>query len=279
MKKYILVLAALTMFFYGAKSKPLFVVTSEPAAMILKELAGNRAEIMTLTPPGSSPHTYSPKPSQMIKAQRAEALFYIADKLDGWATKIPTDNKVELISLLPSDNLLRFKSGSIDPHFWLDPVTVASLTDELANKLSFYDKANAAFYKSKAKNFNQKLKNIIKKAERKLSGVKKGKVFLFHPSFRYFLNRFGFEYGGAIETSPGKEPTPSYLNELSKKVKNCDRKVIFSEPQLPEAPAKSLAEASGAKIFILDPVGGVKGRENYEELIMYNVKQFYKAFK
>jgi len=74
MKNYILALAVFLLIISNAYSKPLFVAASEPAAMIIKELAQNKAEIMTLTPPGSSPHTYSPKPSQMIKAQKAKAV-------------------------------------------------------------------------------------------------------------------------------------------------------------------------------------------------------------
>ena len=97
-------------------------------------------------------------------------------------------------------------------------------------------------------------------------------VFLFHPSFLYLLKRYGLVYGGSIEPSAGKEPSPNSIVNLVKKIKESGVHAIFSEPQFPEAPAKAVAEAAHVNIFTLDPNGGIKGRETYSEIIMYNVR-------
>ena len=82
---------------------------------------------------------------------------------------------------------------------------------------------------------------------------------------------------GSIETSPGKEPSAEYTMELIKKIKKAKAKALFTEPQLPEGPAKTIAEAASLKLYVLDPIGGFEGRKNYFDLIKYNTDIFCKA--
>ncbi len=86
-------------------------------------------------------------------------------------------------------------------------------------------------------------------------------------------------YAGAIETSPGKEPTMKTTARIIKKIKASGTKALFTEPQLPKGPAKVIAEAANLKIFVLDPVGGDKGKKKYSDLILYNAKVFARALK
>ncbi|MDP2363867.1 MAG: zinc ABC transporter substrate-binding protein, partial [Ignavibacteria bacterium] len=96
---------------------------------------------------------------------------------------------------------------------------------------------------------------------------------------RYFIRRYGLEYLGSVESSPGKEPTPRYIAELIKKIKDNKVKSVFSETELPEASAKAVAEAAKVSVFQLDPLGGVKGRTNYTDIMLYNTEIFIKALK
>ena len=104
-------------------------------------------------------------------------------------------------------------------------------------------------------------------------------VFLFHPSFRYMLKRYKLIYLGAIETSPGKEPSPKYVLQIVEKINSSGAKALFTEPQLPNAPAKTIAEAAGVSLYELDPIGGVKGKMSYSDLILYNADLLAKALK
>ena len=56
-------------------------------------------------------------------------------------------------------------------------------------------------------------------------------------------------------------------------------KAIFTHPQLPDRAAKLLAEASGIRVYQLDPIGGVEGTETYEQLLLYNTEVLKEALK
>lgn len=277
-----------------APQKHVFVCTGHPVYAIINEIVGGRSEVVRLVPPGASPHTYSPIPSDMNKVQASNALFYVSNELDAWAKGLPAKNKIELIKLLPREFRKNFDDGhshnegkhihatgeeQIDPHFWTDPLTVKALLPNLVETLSSIDPANAKTYKSNADAFGKRLDLLNTQVEGMLQKVKGKPVFLFHPSFRYFLKRYGLVYAGAIELTPGVEPSLKQTGSLIDRIKSSGTKAIFTEPQLPERPANVIAESAGVLVYMLDPNGGVKGRENYSELVLYNAGILQKAFK
>ena len=67
-----------------------YVVTIPPLAAILSEVAGTRMEVTTLLAAGASPHTYEPRPSDVVAAEQALCLFYAHESIDGWAAALPT---------------------------------------------------------------------------------------------------------------------------------------------------------------------------------------------
>ncbi len=109
--RYIVTLIFIIIGFAGCGQKnngTVFVATINPVAEIIREIAGPGIEVICLTQPGDSPHTFSPSPSQMIKIESAKAFFYVADNLDSWVANVTTENKIQLIKLFPADMVLPF---------------------------------------------------------------------------------------------------------------------------------------------------------------------------
>lgn len=279
----------------GAKPQstiPTFVATVPPVGMILKELTRGRAEVVTLVSGAASPHTYEPRPSDARAAGEAKALFYVADGLDGWAAKLPTEKRIALIDFVPREMLLPgdvaeamhdhdaedhehghgdgHDHGDTDPHIWSDPRVVAAMLPGLVSALSECDPEGAAQYAAAAERFRGELEALDAALAAELSPVKGRPVILFHLSLQYFLKRYDLRLAAVVESSPGKEATPKYLEQVIAAVKEAGAKVVFSEPQLAKRPAEAVAEAAGVALAELDPYGGLPGRETYAELLRYN---------
>ena len=158
-------------------------------------------------------------------------------------------------------------------------MTVKSMLPNLLKKLNDLNPELSDVFKTGTEKFSKKLDELNIKVIIKISKYKGENIYLFHPSFLYYLKQYGLNYGGAIEASPGKEPSSKSTITLVNKIKKSKAKALYTEPQLPESPVKAIAEASGLKIFKLDPLGGVPGREHYYEYIMYNTNIFVKSFK
>lgn len=280
-------------------AEPRFAATILPLGMILGELANGRAKVTVLLPPGASPHTYEPRPSDIAAAAGAKALFWVAENLDGWAADIPAAEKVKAIYLLPEEWRLpahehthsgadpEDKAGAegdeathgVDPHFWLDPLAVRAAVPALTAELIRLDPPGKEIYEKNAADFSARLDALDLDIAKELAPVTGGKLIVFHPSFYYFAKRYGLEIAAAIEPFPGKEPTPKYLVYLTSLLRNNGAMAIFSEPQLPREPAEAIAEAAHVKLYELDPNGGGEGRKTYEELIRYNADVLAEALK
>ena len=282
-----LILSTLTLTGCTARTgHPQFVTTSYPLASILKEVVGTRGEVEAIIPPGASPHTYSPKPSDYTEIQSASAFFYVSADFDEWAVKsgIKT-RKIEMIKLVPKENLMSYNDEAtsndknIDAHFWTDPMTVKAMLPALVDSLSRIDPDNAASYKTNADLFGKRLDLLSRQVESIVKPIIGKTVFLHHPSFRYFLNRYKLIYGGSIENSPGKEPSVKYLMQMTEKIKSSGTKAIFSEPQLPSQEIASIGREAKVNIYDLDEVGGTKKMQTYSEIILFNARTLRKALE
>jgi len=272
-----------------------FVATIPPLTAILQEIVGDRAPVHNLLPPGSSPHTYEPRPSDAAAAEQCRTLFFVANSLDAWAAKLGTPKRLAVMPMLPRayriayiphahDDDHHHDHGDVaedeaDPHFWSDPLAVKALLPALVDALKAVDPQGAAQYEKNASAFAEQLDQLHEEMTILMAPFKGAEVILFHPSWVYFLERYGMGVAALIEPSPGKEQTPRYLRQVSEIARNKQVKALFSEPQLPSGPAEVLAETLGLPLFEMDPLGGVEGRDTYASLIRYNASILAQALE
>ena len=278
-----------------------YTTTIPPLGMILRELVGDRATVTVMLGPGDSPHTYEPRPSQIKLVEDCTAFFYCNDTLDAWAVNFGRNTRVAVFDLVP-DGLKRElpahghdhgdhpgheghdhaghdhgEHGNLDPHFWMSPRVVEALVPVLTEELVRLDKRGEKTYRANAAVFANELAGLQVELTRSLAPLNGETVLLFHPSTLYFLADYGLNLGGLIEAVPGQEPTPKYIAGLVETAKEHKIKAVFTEPQLPRAPAETIAEETRLPLFELDPLGGGTGRQTYAELINYNAETLLEA--
>ena len=275
------------------ENKNEIVATIYPFKTILQEIVGNRFEVKSILPAGADPHTYEMIPSDFQSIQNSKAFFFGAMKLDGWASKLDVKNKIELITLVPKDFLIELKvrhhhHGSdieedenfgIDPHFWTDPNTVKAMLPNIISELIRIDPQGEATFKSNAEAFSKKLTDLDLQIKKETENIKYKNVFTAHPFYSYFFKRYGFNVAGSLEIAPGSQPTAKDIKNLIELVKKENVKAIFTHKQHSDKPAKVLAESSGINEFELDPIGWVKGRMTYQEIISHNLSNIKDALK
>jgi zinc transport system substrate-binding protein len=277
------------------KQKSQIVTTIYPFKAIIQEIVGDKFEVKSVLPSGADPHTYEMLPSDFKTIQNSAAFFYGSEALDGWAARIDLDNKIEMLKLVPEEFLIEIKvhnhfddhhhhgddeeSLGIDPHFWVDPITVNSMLTNLLHELLKIDPDNAEYYKNNADKFSAKLSDLDEKLKKETADIKYRNVFTAHPFYSYFFERYNFFVAGSIEIAPGYHSTPKDIKQLMELVKKQNVKAIFTHKQHNDKPAKVLAESTGIKEFELDPIGGVPGMMTYEEIILHNLDIIKKALK
>lgn len=293
MKKFIIFLLLLSIKSLG--SQPRYVTTIHPFKVIIKAVVGEQAEVYGMLPPGASPHTYELRPSDIRKVEAATGLIIGGKNLDDWALKFKSTHKIELINLVPSNFLIQIENDQnqehpvkeqnhhhaygVDPHFWTDPLTVKAILPALTDSLCALDPEGCEIYRENSRIFASSLDSLHAKIDKMFAPISGRSVMLPHPFFQYFLKRYGLKVTGLIEKIPGIEPSPKEIKEIIRQVDRDRVQAIFTHPQLPDRAAKLVAEATGIKLYELDPLGGVAGRQTYDELLMYNAKIVFEALQ
>lgn len=156
-----------------------------------------------------------------------------------------------------------------DLHVWLDTVNARALVAEIAARLSETDPANAERYRENALAYSAKLDTLTKEIAQQLASVQDKPAIVFHDAYQYFERRFGINVVGSITVSPDVMPGAQRVSEIRAKVRELGAACIFSEPQFEPRLIAVVAEGTGARVGVLDPLGAdlEDGPELYLELI------------
>ncbi|MFZ0475522.1 MAG: zinc ABC transporter substrate-binding protein [Halobacillus sp.] len=74
--------------------------TVYPLQYFAEQIAGDAAEVETILPPGTDPHTYEPTTKEMVNMAEADAFIYNGAGLEGYAQKISDSLKPEDVKVL-----------------------------------------------------------------------------------------------------------------------------------------------------------------------------------
>jgi zinc transport system substrate-binding protein len=126
-------------------------------------------------------------------------------------------------------------------------VHAQAICDELCARLP----AHAEEFRANLAALSEALDAADGRIAAQLAPVKGAAVYVFHPAFGYFADRYGLVQK-AIEVE-GKEPTPRELAELVEQARKDKARTIFVQVQFPARGAARIAEAIGADVAELDP--------------------------
>lgn len=263
---------------YGAG--PTLFVSILPQKFFVQQIGGDNFTVEVMVPPGASPHTYEPKPSQMQKLAGARAFFTIGVALeDAWLDRIATINPdmqivrteagIERLAMVedhdhgheneagaePDDqeHSEAHQEGGLDPHIWLSPDLVKQQAVIIRDSLMSLDPDNSAFYQENHRSFSQRIDELDDRLRRILKDKNGMKFMVFHPSWGYFARSYGLvQVPVEIE---GKSPKPAHLQHLIELARQHQITAIFAQPQFSSKSAEVIAREIGAEVVLIDPLG------------------------
>lgn len=265
------------------------VVSIYPLKDIVDQVGGKKVMVDYMVPPGASPHTFEPKPSDMKKLERANILFLIGGGFEFWADKVirSLSKKPRIVVLSRGLSLLREHSHGhgkeeiFDPHIWLDPLMVISIVERIRDVLIDSDPSGRVYYSQKSEAFKKEILKLHSRITESVKGFRIREFVTFHSAWNYFSKRYGLRVIGTIEESPGKEASPVHIARIIEEIRKSKARVVFAEPQFNPKAAEVIAKETGSRLFILDPIGDprIRGRDSYISLMDYNLSILEKALK
>ena len=303
----LIVMTAASLLFCGCSSgtrhpgKLRVVVTYSILGDLVKNVAGDSAEVVVLVGPDGDAHTFEPTPKDGVALADADVIFENGVNFEEWLGKLYSSSRskakrvvvTEGIELREGESDHEHKPGEKhehedDPHVWHDVKNAIHMVGVIRDKLVEADAPNAEKYKANAFTYLVRLKSLDVWVVDQVFGVPKAnrKLVTSHDTFGYFAGRYGFEVVGTMLASVSTEasdPSPATFARLVGSVRAAKVPAIFAEnvhnPKLMERLAKEAGVKLAPPLFT-DALGkpGSEG-DTYEKMTRYNVTTIVDALK
>ena len=157
--------------------------------------------------------------------------------------------------------------GEHDIHFWLDPEIAKTIVKIVTRELSEIDPSNASTYESNSTKAINEIDQLISDTKSKINSD--ASYVVFHDAYQYFEKRFGVEVVGALTVNPEVLPGAKQLSEIREVIEHENINCLFSEPQFNPSIAETIAQDTGVKAAVIDPLGAElnPGKDLYFDLI------------
>ena len=267
MKKLIYLLALLIMCTCGNPSsqneKPTLTVTLEPLRYFTEAIAGDRYEVVSMVPKGSSPESYDPTPQQIVALSRSQAYLrigYIGFE-QAWMKKLEanapdmkvfdTSRGVDLIRGEGHWHGDHFHGGGVEPHIWNSTRNASIIVDNIYQALCELDSTHQEEYKIRL----DSLKKTIAQTDANVSTFLKNAdstFLIYHPALSYFARDYGLKQISIEEG--GKEPSPAQLKTLIETCRKEKAHVIFVQQEFDQRNAQLIADELGVNVVSINPL-------------------------
>jgi zinc transport system substrate-binding protein len=226
------------------------MVSIVPQEYFVERIGGDKVSVSVMVPPGFSPATYEPKPSQIEELSMARVYIRIRVPFEeAWMERIAAANE-DMLIVDQSEGIERI--GGTDPHIWLSPRLVKIQAQTIYDGLVEIDPNNERFYGANLDAFLADLDELDTSIREKLFGLESRKFMVFHPAWPYFAWDYELEMV-PIEIE-GSEPSVAEMAELIRTARESDIKVIFAQPEFSTERAETIAEEIGGEVLLISPL-------------------------
>jgi manganese/zinc/iron transport system substrate-binding protein len=232
---------------------------------IVINIAGDKAETISLMGSGVDPHLYKASESDVSKMENANIIFHNGLHLEGKMAEVFENMKklgkttVEVSEDIPENMLLEPDDGygTHDPHIWFNVNLWIMASEKVYETLSDYDKKNSEYYKKNYENYIRSLNELNDYVIKKVKEVPEDKRVLItaHDAFNYFGNAYGFSVKGIQGISTSSEAGTKDIIELADYIAKNKIKAIFIESSIPKRNIQALQEAVKSRGFNVE-IGG-----------------------
>ena len=260
-----------------APTKPAVVVTVYPLWELARPVAGDRAEVVSLVPPGVEPHDWEPSARDTTLVQRATVLHPLGNRArrvgrptaDGPAGPHPGDRCLDRPRPAPAGRKRRSPRVA-------RPDARAHAGPDDRERARAGRSAGGPVYLENAAAFAARLDALDQAFAAGLRDCARRELVTSHAAFAYLARRYGLTQVPVMGLAPEAEPSPADLAAIVQTARRLKVTHVFFEPLMSPRLAQTLAREIGATTLPLDPIEGVSREQaaagtGYVELMQGNL--------
>lgn len=274
----------------NAAEKFKVVTTFTVIADMAKNVAGEAAEVTSITKPGAEIHEYQPTPGDIKRAQGAQLIMANGLNLERWFERFyqHLEGVPEVIvsaGITPIGIGEGPYNGKPNPHAWMSPDNALIYVDNIRDALVKYDPANAETYRQNAAAYKQKISAAIAPLRQQIAGIPENKRWMVtsEGAFSYLTRDLGMKELYLWPVNSDQQGTPQQVRKVIDQVRKQGIPAVFSESTVSDKPARQVARETGAHyggVLYVDSLSQAKGPvPTYLDLLSVTTETLVKGLK
>jgi manganese/iron transport system substrate-binding protein len=269
-------------------AKKRVVTTFTIIAEMAQNVAGDKADVESITKPGAEIHGYEPTPGDIVKAQKADLILWNGLNLERWFEKFFRNlRNVPSAVLTEGIEPIGIEEGPYvgkpNPHAWMSLQNAAIYVENIRKALIKIDPANEAAYTANAAAYTAKFQAIETGVRVKLERVPAGQRWLVtsEGAFPYLARSLGLKELFLWAVNADQQGTPQQVRKVIDGVRANRIPVVFSESTVSDKAARQVAKETGARyggVLYVDSLSDARGPvPSYLRLLEYDVETIVKG--
>jgi manganese/iron transport system substrate-binding protein len=229
------------------------ITTFTVIADMAQNVAGDAAEVASITKPGAEIHEYQPTPGDIKRAQGAQLILANGLNLERWFSRFyrHLNNVPEVIVSTGIDPMGISEgpySGKPNPHAWMSAKNALIYVDNIRDALVKHDPDNADIYQRNAERYKQQINATVAPAQQALAQIPQDKRWLVSSegAFSYLTRDFGLKELYLWPINADQQGTPQQVRRVIDAVKKYQIPAVFSESTISDKAARQVARETGS---------------------------------
>ncbi|WP_323843249.1 metal ABC transporter substrate-binding protein [Moraxella sp. Pampa] len=272
------------------KDKMTVITTFTVIEDIAKNVAGDVADVHSITKAGAEIHDYEPTPKDIAKVKDADLILWNGMNLERWFEKFYQDAKdVPAVVVTEGIEPLPIKAGAYkdmpNPHAWMSTTNALVYVDNIKEAFIAHDPKNKDIYIKNAEEYRQKIKAMDEPLRMKLASIPEGERWLVtsEGAFSYLAKDYGLKEAYLWDINAEQQGTPQQVKALIDTVRANNIPVVFSESTISDKAAKQVAKESGVHyggVLYVDSLSEAGGKvPTYLDLLNVTVSTIVEGFE
>lgn len=248
------------------------IVSIPPQAELVKAVAGDKANVISLTTSSVNPETFEPALNALVALENSDiympvgTLGYesaILKRMSESGNKSTVADMSEGIKLLygthehhhdegEEEHHHSHNHGSADPHVWSSPRNLKIMVENIEAALSKADTESRNYYHENAARLQAHIDSIDMAVKSVTDTLSCRTFIVWHPSLSYFAEDYGLKQ--LTVGSHGKEMSVKQLHERLDKAANENVRVFFFQAEFDSDKATEIKNRTGAAMVTINPM-------------------------
>lgn len=227
-------------------------VSIEPLRYLTEQIVGDRFEVVTMVPKGSSPETYEPTARQM--ADLSESILYIkVGELGFERTWMPrlTSNAPHITVVNSSEGITSHIGD--DPHSWMSARNAIIMAHNIYEAVKRIDVKDSVFFRQRLDSLCSVIHATDKYIRQTTAQAHCKSFIIYHPALTYFASDYGLEQLALEEH--GREPSAAELEQIISTARAKGVKTMFIQREFANRNVDIITNAIGARKVEINPLG------------------------